>query len=601
MSDQPQKLPADKIAELISQGYREKYGKLWPPEGSRPASDSQIEFKIFRNRITGPKCPGPVETFWKLVDAIWNHPKSTKQFLRTPWADKMVREAVKRPFLGIAGCASSGKSEFGAIWAIVNFLASPSDTKILLTSTSLKDSRQRIWGSVEEYWQAAAITFGGEANLPGELVSASGLIRRRVGDQKSDRQGLALIAGEKSKAKESIGKIIGFKGMRVILIADELPELSEALINAAEANLYSNPDFQMIGIGNPNSYYDPFGVFCQPKAGWGSINEDSEEWETEIGYCIRFDGERSPNILAGKTIYPWMLTEEKLARYRERLGEKSLRYYRMVRGFWCPTGAVDSIYTEADIVAYRGTERAVWMEEPTMVAGFDPGYTNGGDRSVLYFGKFGVSKDQLNTLEWTEFVELNEDVGEKDESRTQQIIQKLIAECKARQVHPKNLAIDGTGAGKPFCDAVRMMWSGDFLEVNFGGSASDSPASSTDPRPANEVYLNSVSEIWFSGSEYLRSNQLRGIAPALARELTARTYETKARGKVQVEPKVKMKLRTNKSPDIADSALLALHLCRRRLGMASKARAKADPNARTLNPFSKLRSLAQRIAKMRKY
>lgn len=601
MSDQPQKLPADKIAELISQGYREKYGKLWPPEGNRPASDLQIEFKIFRNRITGSKCPGPIEAFWKIVDVIWNHPKSPKQFLRTPWADKMVREAIKRKFLGVAGCASSGKSEFGAIWAIVNFFASPNDTKVLLTSTSLKDSRQRIWGSVEEYWQAAAITFGGESNLPGELVSASGIIRRRTGDQKSDRQGLALIAGEKSKAKESIGKIIGFKGARVILIADELPELSEALINAAEANLYSNPDFQMIGIGNPNSYYDPFGVFCQPKTGWGSINEDSEEWETEIGYCIRFDGERSPNILAGKTIYPWMLTEEKLARYRERLGEKSLRYYRMVRGFWCPTGAVDSIYTEADIVAYRGAERAIWMEEPTMVAGFDPGYTNGGDRSVLYFGKFGVSKDQLNTLEWTEFVELNEDVGEKDESRTQQIIQKLIAECKARQVHPRNLAIDGTGAGKPFCDAVRMMWSGDFLEVNFGGSASDSPASSTDPRPANEVYLNSVSEIWFSGSEYLRSNQLRGIAPALARELTARTYETKARGKVQVEPKVKMKLRTNKSPDIADSALLALHLCRRRLGMASKARAKSDPNARETNPFSKLRSLAQRFAKMRKY
>jgi hypothetical protein len=126
-------------------------------------------------------------------------------------------------------------------------------------------------------------------------------------------------------------------------------------------------------------------------------------------------------------------------------------------------------------------------------------------------------------------------------------------------------------------------------------------ASGTDPRPANEVYINSVSEIWFSGAEYLRSGQLRGIKPALARELTARTYETKARGKVQVEPKVKMKLRTNQSPDLADAALLNLYLCRKRLGMASKARAKADPNAPETNPFSKLRSMAQRFAKMRKY
>ena len=601
MSDAPNSISPEKIAELISQGYREKYGKLWPPEAGRPASDLQIEFKIFRNRITGPKCPGPVEAFWKLVDIIWNRPNSTKQFLRTPWADKMVRCAMEHKFLGVAGCASSGKSEFGAVWGILNFFASPHDTKILLTSTSLKDSRQRIWGSVEEYWQEAAIVFGGEANLPGELVSASGLIRRRVNDQKSDRQGLALIAGEKSKAKESIGKIIGFKGTRVILIADELPELSEALINAAEANLYSNPDFQMIGIGNPNSYYDPFGVFCQPKQGWSSINEESEEWETEIGYCIRFDGERSPNIMAGKTLYPWMLTEEKLERYRERLGEKSLRYYRMVRGFWCPTGAVDAIFTEADIIAYKGSEKAVWRESPVTVAGFDPAFTNGGDRSVVYFAKFGVSMDGLNTLEFSEFVELNEDVGEKDESRSQQIVQKLISECKARNVHPKNLAIDGTGAGKPFCDMIRMIWSADFLEVNFGGVASDMAASGTDPRPAKEVYLNSVSEIWFTGSEYLRSDQLRGIAPALARELTARTYETKARGKVQVEPKVKMKLRTNQSPDLADAALLNLYLCRKRLGMASKARAKADPNAREIKPFSTLRGLATKFAKMRKY
>jgi hypothetical protein len=601
MSDSPQKLPADKIAELISQGYREKYGKLWPPEAGKPASDLQIEFKIFRDRITGSKCPGPVEAFWKLVDAIWNRPNSTKKFLRTPWADKMVRRAMEHKFLGIAGCASSGKSEFGAVWGILNFFASPHDTKVLLTSTSLKDSRQRIWGAVEEYWQEAAVAFGGEQNLVGELVSASGLIRRRVGDQKSDRQGLALIAGEKSKAKESIGKIIGFKGTRVILIADELPELSEALINAAEANLYSNPDFQMIGIGNPNSYYDPFGVFCQPKQGWAFINEDSEEWETEIGYCIRFDGERSPNLLAGKVVYPWMLTEEKLERLRERLGEKSLRYYRMVRGFWCPTGAVDSIFTEADIIAHKGSERAIWRETPVMVAGFDPAFTNGGDRSVLTLGKFGVSADGLNTLEFVESVELNEDVGEKDESRSQQIIQKLIAECKTRGVHPRNLAIDGTGAGKPFCDMVRMMWSGDFLEVNFGGAASDMAASGTDPRPANEVYLNSVSEIWFTGAEYLRSGQLRGIKPSLARELTARTYETKARGKVQVEPKAKMKLRTNQSPDESDSALLQLYLCRRRLGMASKARAKTDPNAPQTNPLSKLRSMAQRFAKLRKY
>src|SRR5690606_2545052 len=124
-------------------------------------------------------------------------------------------------------------------------------------------------------------------------------------------------------------------------------------------------------------------------------------------------------------------------------------------------------------------------------------------------------------------------------------------------------------------------------------------ASSTDPRPSKEVYLNLVSEIWFVGHEYLRSNQLRGISPALARELTARTYQTKARGKVQVEPKQKMKLRANASPDLGDAALLALHLCRRRLGMASTAKVKSSKEG--YRPKRTLRALAGFFAKARKF
>jgi hypothetical protein len=125
-------------------------------------------------------------------------------------------------------------------------------------------------------------------------------------------------------------------------------------------------------------------------------------------------------------------------------------------------------------------------------------------------------------------------------------------------------------------------------------------ASGTDPRPANEVYVNKVSEIWFVGREYLQSNQIRGISPSLAKELCARTYSTKARGRVQVEPKEQAKKRIGRSHDLGDSALLCLELARRRLGMSSKARApKPDRGEGPRKSFFK--TYAKKLTGLRKW
>ena len=591
MQDPPQ------IQEYLSRGYREKYGMLWAPNpDGTPLADIQIEFAAFSANLETK-----AEHFWNIVSFFWGPGRSPKLFDRNPWGERMVHHLCGHKFLAIAGCASSTKTETAAIWGIVNFLASPTKTKVLLTSTSLKDSRQRIWGTVEEYWQAACIVVGGEENMPGELVSASGMIRRKTGELRSDKQGLTLIAGDKSKAKESIGKLIGFKAGRVILIADELPELSESLINAAESNLFSNPEFQMVGIGNPNSYFDPFGVFCEPRAGWNSVTEHSEEWRTVKGFCIKFDGEKSPNILAGRTIYPYMMTQERLEEYRRKLGTNSPRYWRMVRGFFCPTGSSEGVVADRDILAYEADKPAVWREPPVMVAGLDPAFTHEGDRCVLVTAKFGTTTAGLKTLEFQKIIELDEDADDKTASRSEQIVNKLVAACVENHILPENLAIDDTGGGKSFCDVVRMLWSNKFLPVSFGGAPSTNAFSSLDPRPANEVCVNKVSEIWFAGSDYIRSNQIKGVSKDLAAELCARLYTTKERGKVQVEPKKDMKKRTGESPDKADAALLALALCRLRLGMAPKA-LPANAKNRRLDFGSKpYKMLARRYTKLRRY
>ena len=590
----------ERIAELVSQGYRMKYGKMWSPQGGKPVSDILIEFQAFRHKITGPECPGQFAHFQNIVNAIWNNKASTKKFVWNPWSDWMLRAACEHSYLGVAGSRSSGKSDAFALWGIVNFLAAPNETKVIYTSTSLKDSRGRIWGSVSEYWQAACAILGGEVNMPGELVSSQGLIRFRQGGVQSDKMGLSLVAGEKTKEKEAIGKLIGFKAKRLLLIADELPELSESLISAAESNLSGNPEFSMIGLGNPASMFDPFGMFCEPSVGWAALSDDTDEWTTKRGYCIRLNGEKSPNILAGKTVYPWMLTEEKLAEARRFMGTKSQLYCRMITATWSATGASDGIYTEADIIAYKANSPAIWQTPPTMVAGFDPAFSDGGDRSVLFISRYGITSEGIKTLEFVKSIELDENTNNKLQSRTDQIVTLLMDTCRKEGVHPRNLAIDGTGAGAPFCDAVKARFSGEFLEVNFGGKASDMPASGVDSTPSSEVYLNKVSEMWFVGREYIRSGQIKGIFPALATELCSRSYVTKARGKIQIESKTELRKRIGKSPDMSDAATLTLELCRRRLGMASKAQT-IPLDSHSGQRKSAFKTFATRLTKLRKW
>jgi hypothetical protein len=53
-------------------------------------------------------------------------------------------------------CGSSGKSDFMAVWILLNWLAAPYHTLGLLTSTSIRDSKKRVWGAVARYWPAIA-------------------------------------------------------------------------------------------------------------------------------------------------------------------------------------------------------------------------------------------------------------------------------------------------------------------------------------------------------------------------------------------------------------------------------------------------------------
>jgi hypothetical protein len=481
--------------------------------------------------------------FRNIVDMLWNYPNSTKTFAWHPWAIEMFQAMCDNKRVALAGCGSSGKSDAAAVWALVNWLAAPRSCMVLVTSTTKSAAKNRIWGKVCSYFNALP------GKPPGVLSASTFDIRyydHRTG--LSDHLfGIKLVAGEPSKAAQSADEIRGIKGDPLILIADEMPELSPSLVLTFNENLTSNFNHQIIAIGNPGTYFDPFGEFCEPVEGWDSVNEDDYEWMSKTGAkVIRFNAELSPNILEGKVIYPFLMRADQLEEKQAR-GMNTVAYYRGVKGFWFAMAEEQTIYSPAELMG-NPCKKAVWRGETTKVAGFDPAYTSGGDRSIFKLGTVGVRTDGVLCLEAGLTIEVNEDVRDKETDRTTQMIRKLKKLCEEHGVALRNFAIDASsGSGKTFRDAMISQWGTGFLCVDFSGSPSDLPVSATDPTKSRDFYDRRVSELWYSGKEFIRADQLRGVDNELAQEMVMRRF-TQGK-KIKVETKTEMKLRLKRSPD----------------------------------------------------
>ena len=506
--------------------------------------------------------------FWRICDELWNNADlPEKLMVKHPWATQMIRAALNNKYLSIGGSASSGKSHTMAAWGIVNWLSQPKDTLVLMTSTTLREARKRIWGSV---MSLLTVIEGAPIKIRDSIGNAAYIDENGT---LIERAGISLIAAEKSKTREAVGKFIGIKQKRVILIGDELSELSEAILQAGLSNLSKNPTFQLIGMSNPNSRFDAFGVWSEPKNGWDSVETNVDDtWKTKWGgRYIRLDGERSPNILAGDVIYPWLPTQQKLDEDKALLGEESRGYMRMVRAVFFDSDEATGIYNENELTMSGALQRVDWQGGGTKGAGGDPAFTNGGDRTILYTATVGYNNNGHYVLEFGEAVHLNDDATNKAVPRTYQIVRQIKEHCEKLNILPENVAVDATGAGAPFCDVLAGEWSNRFMRVGFGGRASDKRVSASSQLIGEELYVNRVSELWFVGKELMRTRQVFGVSTDLASEITSRNYDMVKSGtlRVKIESKPEFKARFGRSPDLADAAFLALDCARQRLGLVA--------------------------------
>lgn len=534
-------------------------------------NDLEVELAAYKLAL-GPERGGLglAQHFRNIADMLYG-PKSDEPFVWHPWVEKMnvvchthPTTGSLRPHVALSGCASSGKSQYGGLFAIINWLADPHNTYVFVTSTSLSEAKSRIWKSVVKLFTGVR----GLAGV-GKLVDSQGKICTLKEDGKhDDTAGIFLIAASASKEREAVAKLIGRKNKRVFLVADELPELSHSILDAFFGNLMVNPINQFIAMGNFKSRYDPFGEFVRPIGGYDSINIDTDEWETEKGYCVRFDGMKSPNILSGKDEHKWLYGSSHLEKHRKNYGETSAMFWRMCRSFESPVGMDNIIYSEADLSSGKVHEDPVWMMPPIKCSAMDPSYTNGGDRTVQFIFNYGQTVNGLWTIHIAKYITIHEDASIKV-PRDYQVARKFRDNCMAEGVSPENSAMDSTGAGSVLLSIIHEEWSPLVHGINFSGYPTEMLVNVSDPVTARNKYDRRVSELWYVGKEFVKYGQIKGVNDDLARELKARQYDT-VKGpeglKISVEPKKEMKKRIGFSPDLGDTFAMAVDLCRQNFG-----------------------------------
>lgn len=480
-----------------------------------------------------------------------------------PWLEDQIQCLCDYEWVSWPGCAGSGKTFAVSFYGVVWWLMNPTMSSVILTSTTKDMIRKRAWGVVQSFYHAIP-------GLPvGNMVDSRTTWQAVKGD---DKHAISAIAVRQGSTQEAVARIQGYHTRRQLVVVDEATDTPEAIFEAC-ANLYNSPeDFQFVALANPASRLDPFGRFSEPNAGWSSISVADRSWRTKPqlngvpGVVLRFDAEESPNIREGKTLYPYLVTEDQLEGARRRYGKDNPLFWKFQRGFWAPDGTLKTVLSESLITRQNlmGTHEFSG-EFFTDVAGLDPAF-GGGDRAVFYPARVGIlAGGTLSGIQFRPPV-LMELQASSSEPIHFQLARQAKALCRAHNVSPDCLAVDSTGEGGGLCDILQRDF-GPILRVEFGGSASDAPLNYEDRRPAREVYQNKVCEIWFAVREFALSGQLRGLDASTCVEFCNRTYNDEKR-RMRLQTKVEMKEEYGRSPDLGDAAALALEAGRRAAGLS---------------------------------
>jgi hypothetical protein len=223
------------------------------------------------------------------------------------------------------------------------------------------------------------------------------------------------------------------------------------------------------------------------------------------------------------------------------------------------------------------------LEEPNWqnanrvkIAALDAAYRGvGGDRCVLVFMEFGEEVASLDPVKVvTNLISQSTDPnrGRRVIALTEvmlvpisgvmdpedQIVNFVIEQCKSRNVPPEHFFYD-SGMRTSLVQAFARLWATTTNSIDCGGSPSERYVSEDIQVAAKDYYSKKITELWFAVRHIVEARQFRGMTEEVMNEFVQREWTMVGANKIEVEPKEKMKVKTSRSPDLADAVVIGCH------------------------------------------
>lgn len=521
----------------------ERYGYLWPLS---QVNDLSIELACYRDPKTYQTGFKPEYHFRQAFKQMWPNFKWNDWMELMNWAWCTYRET------GVMGHTRGSKTYGFSHFALLDYLAAPSITATTLTTTKFDALKSRMWGDLMRAYESCKI--GSEAmDQIFKVTNSSNELKVMQRDARSEEkfmiQGVATDSGDKSA-----GKIRGQHADRRRIIVDEAQDVADAIFLAFD-NASSSQDFKGALLTNPVEKISKFGDRVKPKNGWGSIHDTDLFWETDRGICVHLDGLQSPNMKAGRTVFPFLLTPEYVESIRSSNGEESLEWWMYIRGFFPPDGLVSRIWSSATIQLAEAGIDFDFTPEPC--ASLDAAFES--DDCVFVLAKLGQRRGGKWCMCGKSSQVIKTKIGPDFPEKDYQIARECVQLCKDNGVKPENFIMDITGNARGVFAIMKMEWSPLIQGIYYGGAATERPLRLDDTLTAAEQVLFFVTELWFRASYLAREGMLCGISnldKKTTEDLNSRRYTIKQVGERKLmvaESKIELKKRISRSCDHGDA------------------------------------------------
>jgi len=505
-----------------------------------------------------------------------------------------------KKILNLIGSQNSGKSAAGVRIAFACMFIDPEYSVVYVANPFDNAADSTVWGDIEELWdqlvEAHPNTTGkGYTDAPSLFPWGRKYANRSLefipNIPKAGRIELRNVKHVgKFKGSKMRGKDVN-RGVMLVDI-DEVNEIENTSFITTLANTSSQEGFFCYTSQNFKNPDDMGGRMTEPNGQFGgpssfdalNIEQDIFWHSAASSITLRFDGHKSPNILAGRVIYPKLFKEADRQRLLQDYGEQSPDYYSQVRSFPVRGDETNSVLSQAKISSSRHKDTFFTMQGALTNVGFcDPAF-GGRDKAVFGWGGFGpasvtdaegnqqsaeliVFKDHFHTLPLVKDATYNDwwfarmraaDIATRDFtigaeiSYEDQIAIQCKELCKRNGIPSANFGYDFSMRPDIVSSMNRMMgFASNAFDYN---QAPEGVFLQNIKQNSEDCCKNRCTELAFLAADYFLTKQVRGGSYIdSATTQLSRTLYTTVNRKYVAEGKKEYKARWQQvSPDMRD-------------------------------------------------